>query len=58
MYASVLLVESAKQIFVHIQDTKKKKKRPHDSSKADFITFGKSFKSILLRFFLRSYLLT
>lgn len=24
MYASVLLVESAKQIFVHIQDTKKK----------------------------------
>lgn len=57
MYASVLLVESAKQIFVHIQDTKKKK-RPHDSSKADFITFGKSFKSILLRFFLRSYLLT
>lgn len=56
MYASVLLVESAKQIFVHIQDTKKKK--TYDSSKADFITFGKSFKSILLRFFLRSYLLT
>lgn len=27
MYASVLLVESAKQIFVHIQDTKKKKKK-------------------------------
>lgn len=26
MYASVLLVESAKQIFVHIQDTKKEKK--------------------------------
>lgn len=24
VYASVLLVESAKQIFVHIQDTKKK----------------------------------